>query len=139
MTTQKAEPAINQRVVELGKDVWHASWGVCGQVVENAQTSYEKAEKETVRVFDDLVKRGKAMEKTDASDDSRKTKKAAGKELESKGESKKSFFPGLFALGGSWSGLAAKIDQLEVKLDKVGALLGSSAKVKPRAKSKKSA
>lgn len=58
----KDEKSNIDRAGDLAKNVWLAGLGAYGKAFDEAKDVYEKASKETPKLFDDLVKKGEELE-----------------------------------------------------------------------------
>lgn len=61
-TETKDEKSSIDRAGDLAKNVWLAGLGAYGKAFDEAKDAYEKASKETPKLFDELVKKGEELE-----------------------------------------------------------------------------
>lgn len=62
-----AEPKdikVTDKASDIAKNIWLAGLGAYGKAFDEAQERYEKVSKDTTRMFDELVAKGKKLEGT---------------------------------------------------------------------------
>lgn len=124
---EKKVSEVTEKASDVAKNIWLAGLGAYGKAFDEAQIRYEKVSKETSRLFDDLVAKGKKLE----NETSEKITEA--KDKSSSGiEERLSKVRQSLGFGGSSSleQLTEKVDELSAKLD----LLIESLEAKPKAK-----
>lgn len=55
---------VTEKASDIAKNIWLAGLGAYGKAFDEAQVRYEKVSKDTSRMFDDLVAKGKKLEGT---------------------------------------------------------------------------
>lgn len=124
--TNETEAKSNiDKAGDFAKNVWLAGLGAYGKAFDEAKDVYEKASKETPKLFDDLVKKGEELEaetldvinetkeKISETKDKVSSRKISDS-ISSSLEERLNKVRGAFSLGGDSS---EKIDSLEAKLD----------------------
>jgi Poly(hydroxyalcanoate) granule associated protein (phasin) len=55
---------VTEKASDMAKNIWLAGLGAYGKAFDEAQERYEKVSKDTTRMFDELVAKGKKLEGT---------------------------------------------------------------------------
>jgi len=55
---------VTDKASDIAKSIWLAGLGAYGKAFDEAQERYEKVSKDTTRMFDELVAKGKKLEDT---------------------------------------------------------------------------
>lgn len=63
MATPK-DVKVTEKASDMAKNIWLAGLGAYGKAFDEAQERYEKVSKDTTRMFDELVAKGKKLEGT---------------------------------------------------------------------------
>ncbi len=128
MSEDNEETKGVERAGEVAKNIWLAGLGAYGKAFDEAQDRYEKVSKETSRLFDDLVAKGKKLEDDTQGKFSTVKEKsnATIEERVSKVRHALGFTEG--PKSGSIAELSKKVDELSEKIDLVIEALGAKAK-----------
>ena len=62
VTEKNEDPKVADKAGEVAKSIWLAGLGAYGKAFDEAHDRYEKVSKETSRMFDELVSKGKKLE-----------------------------------------------------------------------------
>lgn len=133
MPKKAKDTNITDKAGDMAKSIWLAGLGAYGKAFDEAVTQYDKVSKETSKLFDELVEKGRKLD----SDSQTKLTKAKSKTTATIEEriSKVRESVNLPTLSMGVTG-SAKIDELNAKVDaladKLDALLDTVA-TKPKA------
>lgn len=119
---------------DLAKNIWLAGLGAYGKAFDEAQGRYEKVSKETTRLFDDLVDKGRSLE-TETSDIIHEAKERSSSSLDDRiTKVRQSLGFGEFSKDAKLDELNTKVDELADKLDKIMDVLAAKPANKTAAK-----
>lgn len=123
---------VTEKASDIAKNIWLAGLGAYGKAFDEAQERYEKVSKDTTRLFDDLVAKGKKLEDTTSTklSSARSTTTSTLEERIAKVRSSLGFGQP------SAEDLARRIDDLSEKLDLIIETIGAKPKAKPKAAKK---
>lgn len=129
---------ITDKAGEVAKSIWLAGLGAYGKAFDEAVTQYGKVSKETTKLFDELVEKGRKLDGESHTKLAEAKSKTTATIEERINKVRSSVNLGSLSMGGSdavkLEELSAKVDVLSEKLD---ALLDSMAvKSKPVAAAK---
>lgn len=128
---------------DLAKNIWLAGLGAYGKAFDEASERYEKVSKETTRLFDDLVIKGKNLEGETSEKITHTISDVKDKSSNSLDERitkvRQSLGFGEFSKDSKLDELNAKVDALDAKMDKLLELLGQAEKKPTRSRSAKAA
>lgn len=137
MADTKELKEIAEKASDLAKNIWLAGLGAYGKALDEAQGQYEKVSekvnKESSRLFDELVAKGKKLEGETQSKLSEVKEKSAATLEERLAQVKESL-----TFTSKTEDLAAKVDELSAKLDMVIDALGAKPAAKKTASKKAS-
>lgn len=122
---------VTEKASDIAKNIWLAGLGAYGKAFDEAQERYEKVSKDSSRMFDELVAKGKRLEGTT----SNKLSKARASTSSTLEERISKVRQSLGFGQPSIEDLAAQIGELNEKLDLIIETIGA----KPKAKTTKSA
>lgn len=129
---------ITDKASEVAKSIWLAGLGAYGKAFDEAVTQYDKVSKETTKLFDELVEKGRKLDGESHTKLAEAKSKTTATIEERINKVRSSVNLGSLSIGGSdatkLEDLNAKVDVLSEKLD---ALLDNMAvKSKPVAAAK---
>ena len=123
MTSPK-DAKVTEKASDMAKSIWLAGLGAYGKVFDEAHERYEKVSKDTTRMFDELVAKGKKLE------DSTSTRlSSAASSTSASLEERIARVRNSLGFGHSDEDLAKRIDEMNDKLDLILQML--SAKFDP--------
>jgi len=122
---------VTEKASDIAKNIWLAGLGAYGKAFDEAQVRYEKASKDTSRMFDELVAKGKKLEGTTTTKIS-KARENTSSTLEDRiAKVRQSLGFGQPTV----EDLARQVEELSEKLDLIIDAIGA----KPKAKASKAA
>ena len=132
MAETKDIKELTDKASEAAKNIWLAGLGAYGKAVDEAQGQYEKVSdkmnKESTRLFDELVAKGKKLE-NETSNKLNEVKEKSSATLEERlAQVKESL---------SFSAKVNQLDEISSKLDLVVEALGAAKKVPAKKITKK--
>lgn len=137
MSKKAKETNLTDKASEMAKSIWLAGLGAYGKAFDEAVAQYGKVSKETTKMFDELVEKGRVLDTESHSKLAEAKSKTTATIEERINKVRSSVNIGSLAGGADASKLEelhAKVDVLSEKLD---ALLDSMAvKSKPAAKTR---
>jgi hypothetical protein len=110
-----------EKIENLAKKIWLAGLGAYGRSLDNVQTGYDKISGESLKVFEELVSKGEALQNETANEvkDKVKGKVKEGKDrFEARAEELKTKLSITSGINTKLDSLSKKIDQLSKKLTK---------------------
>jgi predicted nucleic acid-binding Zn-ribbon protein len=129
---------VGDKAGDLAKSIWLAGLGAYGKAFDEAQGRYEKVSKETSRMFDELVVKGKKLE-DDTSGKLHDAKEKSTSTLDERiTKVRQSLGFGEFSKDAKIDDLSAKVEELSHKLDQVLKAVGETEQ-KPKAARSRSA
>jgi polyhydroxyalkanoate synthesis regulator phasin len=134
MSKKAKETNLSDKASEMAKSIWLAGLGAYGKAFDEAVSQYGKVSKETTKLFDDLVEKGRVLD----SESHTKLTEAKNKTTATI-EERISKVRGSVNIGSLAGGVdSSKLEELSAKVDvlseKLDALLDSMAvKSKPSA------
>lgn len=127
---------------DLAKNIWLAGLGAYGKAFDEASERYEKVSKETTRLFDDLVVKGKNLEDHTSDKITHTITDVKDKSSNSLDERitkvRQSLGFGEFSKDNKLDELNQKVDAISAKLDKLIDALGQAEAKPSRSRSAKS-
>lgn len=123
---------VTDKASDIAKNIWLAGLGAYGKAFDEAHERYEKVSKDTSRLFDDLVAKGKKLEDvtTDKLSSARSSTSTSLEDRIAKVRHSLGFGQP------SAEDLARQIEQLNDKLDLIIETIGAKPKAKSRTVSK---
>lgn len=123
----KSDKDVKSSPADLAKNIWLAGLGAYGKAFDEAQGRYEKVSKETTRLFDELVDKGRSLE-DETSDIIHEAKERSSSSLDERiNKVRQSLGFGEYSKDAKLDELNHKVDELAGKLDKVLAALDGQA------------
>lgn len=116
MTTENEDPSA-EKIETLAKKIWLAGLGAYGQSLDNVQTGYDKLSEESLKVFEELVQKGEALQ-SEATNEVKDKVKEGKSRIEARAEELKSKLSLTSGFNSKLDNLSKKIDQLTSKLTK---------------------
>jgi hypothetical protein len=123
---------VTEKASDIAKNIWLAGLGAYGKAFDEAQERYEKVSKDSSRLFDDLVAKGKKLEGTTSTklSNARSSTTTSLEERISKVRHSLGFGQPRV------EDLAKQIEELNDKLDLIIETIGAKPKAKPKAAKK---
>lgn len=131
--TEMNDATVTDKAGELAKKIWLAGLGAYGKAFDEASVQYDKMSKETTKMFEDLVVKGKKLDEENhekLSDAKTKTTSTIEDRIH-KVKDSLGFMNGISMGGSQIEELSNKVDALTAKVD---ALLDASGAKKPATK-----
>ena len=126
---------------EMARSIWLAGLGAYGKAYDEAVSRYEKASKDTPKLFRELVKKGEMLESDSGEKSPENTLTRARADIEERLQAVKENlgFSNLFGgSSGELKRIEEKLDALNAKVDTLAkAMAGNKAKARPAAATRK--
>lgn len=124
---------------DIARNIWLAGLGAYGRAFDEAVHRYEKASKDSPKLFKELVKRGQELEKETRSKVNQSDLGRTTSTLEERLKQVRANLSPPLGLKGDIERLESKLDALSDKLDRIleSGTSKSTRKAPPRAKAKK--
>lgn len=121
----KSDKELKSSPADLAKNIWLAGLGAYGKAFDEAQGRYVKVSKETSRLFDELVDKGRSLE-DETSEIIHEVKERSNSSLDDRiNKVRQSLGFGEYSKDAKLDELNTKVDELAGKLDKVLAALNT--------------
>jgi hypothetical protein len=128
-TEKNDDHKVTDKAGEVAKSIWLAGLGAYGKAFDEAHDRYEKVSKETSRMFDELVSKGKKLE-GETQDKLSDVKEKSSLSIEERIHKVRSSLGFNEKGNNSVAELHEKVDELSKKLDLLIAAAGSQSRQK---------
>ncbi len=135
MAEEIQDAKVTEKASEVAKNIWLAGLGAYGKAFDEAQDRYEKVSKETSRMFDELVSKGRKLE-DETQDKISEAKEKSSTNIEDRIAKVRQSL-GFSEKGGSIDELNKKVDELSEKLDLLIEAVDGPSKAKKTARTSK--
>jgi DNA-binding ferritin-like protein len=137
MSKKAKDTKLADKAGDVAKNIWLAGLGAYGRAFDEAVTQYDKVSKESTKMFDELVEKGRKLDKEShgkLTEAKSKTSATIEDRIQKVRKSVNLKNLKIGAEGAKIDELNAKVDSLSDKLDALLDSMGTKSKTAPAAK-----